>query len=159
MNTSCSDTVKCRLDAGESPISISLKVRVRIYTFRSRNGFGISYVYVRKSERVNKVALSLRSHLVIHKLFFLVQKQDISPDNMVTSSISIEVTLSSPTGESTNSEVSTVDIHLFSIRPRPFFLVSQVTKLCHFSNKNFLRIILIKHKMLLIKAFLYNVNK
>ena len=39
---------KCRLDAGET------------YMYRSRNGFGISYVYVRKSERVNVVTTILK---------------------------------------------------------------------------------------------------
>ena len=46
VNTSCGDTVKCRLDASKSPI-----FRLQspcTYTYRSRNGFGTSYVYVRK---------------------------------------------------------------------------------------------------------------
>ena len=45
MNTSCGrcgDTVKCRLEAPY----FDRKVRVRIYTYRSRNGLGISYVYM-----------------------------------------------------------------------------------------------------------------
>ena len=46
MNSSWADTVKCRLDAGKAPY-FDRKVRVRIYTYRSRNGFWISYVYIR----------------------------------------------------------------------------------------------------------------
>ena len=47
MNTSCGDTVKCRLDAGKSPIFQSQSPCTYIYTYRSRNGFGTSYVYIR----------------------------------------------------------------------------------------------------------------
>ncbi len=38
VNTSWGDTVKCRLDAGKSPIYFDRKVRVRIYTYSSRKG-------------------------------------------------------------------------------------------------------------------------
>ena len=44
------DTVKCLLDAGKAPY-FDREVRVRIYTYRSRNGFGISYVYIRTKVR------------------------------------------------------------------------------------------------------------
>ena len=47
VNTSCGDTVKCRLDAGKSPIFPSQNPCTYIYTYRSRNGFGISYVILR----------------------------------------------------------------------------------------------------------------
>ena len=65
MNTSCGrcgDTVKCRLEAPY----FDRKVRVRIYTYRSRNGLGISYVYilyVRKSERVNLPNVNQHKHV------------------------------------------------------------------------------------------------
>ena len=38
------------LDAGKAPY-FDREVRVRIYTYRSRNGFGISYVYIRTKVR------------------------------------------------------------------------------------------------------------
>ena len=46
MNSSWADTVKCRLDAGKSPIFRSQSPCTYIYTYRSRNGFGIAYVYI-----------------------------------------------------------------------------------------------------------------
>ena len=63
MNTSCGDTVKCRLDAGKSPIFQSQRPCTYIYTYRSRNGFGISYVYinVQKYERVKYASVNSAS--------------------------------------------------------------------------------------------------
>ena len=52
VNSSWGDTVKCRLDAGKSPIFRSQSPCTYIYTYRSRNGFGISYVYGYLSEKV-----------------------------------------------------------------------------------------------------------
>ena len=47
VNTSWGDTVKCRLDAGKSPIFRSQRPCTYIYTYSSRNGFGISYIILR----------------------------------------------------------------------------------------------------------------
>ena len=54
MNTSCADTVKCRLDAGKSPIFRSQSP----CTYNIRTGVATvlgfrTYIYVRKYERVN----------------------------------------------------------------------------------------------------------
>ena len=50
MNTSCGDTVKCRLDPGKSPIFRSQSPCTGVGTVL---GFR-TYIYVRKSERVNE---------------------------------------------------------------------------------------------------------
>ena len=70
MNTSCGDTVKCRLDAGKSPIFRSQSPCTYIYVQESQRGLGLrTYIYTPKipvSNTHNLISCRKLCRLLLH---------------------------------------------------------------------------------------------